>query len=114
MSRILFSDEERRRLHQEIDKVLDKPGLHAVSLTVAAFQDDGADVTDILKGEVCRAAVMDVGLAHLLDKCRAESDACPILRREITAIHAAVEYLRHLGQKYDCADDGARCPEVRQ
>lgn len=70
MSTPLFSEEDRRRLHDNIDVALNLDGIKGIMFSLSVFCDNGVSVASVGKGQVCEEDFIRTGLRILADQCR--------------------------------------------
>ena len=108
----ILTDDERARVHREVDKLLDMPCMDGFLLFFASFTNEGdVDVATVGKGSICPACYLDAILRILVDQSSAMDS--PIAQKMRIPLRLAQKYLEHLKQT-DVSDCDSAATEVRQ
>lgn len=97
MNKPLFSDDDRRRFHQEIDMMLGVTGLEGLTFSLAAYHEAGVKVMSVGKGKVPVEDFIRTDLRILADKCREVGK--PNALAMLPLIAMCIEYIEDLYDK---------------
>lgn len=70
MSRTACPAADRRRIHEEVDAILDTPGLSGIHFSLLYFISNDIESTFLILGDTYPDSVIYAGLLALADQCR--------------------------------------------
>lgn len=97
MTKPLFSEEDRRGFHEDIDAVLGVTGLEGLTFSLAAYHENGVKVMSVGKGKVPVEDFIRTDLRLLAEKCR--DTGTPNALAMLPLIAMCIEYIEYLYDK---------------